>query len=288
MVFTIEFVGRVLSCPDLRKFTGDFLNWIDLMAIVPFYIEQMVQSVRAVVMTTSIAAVRSLAPFPSLSLLLRLAGQGEGAGGLATLRLVRLARVFRLFKLGKNSKLVGVFAGTLRQSARPMVTMCMFVVCGVVIIASIMYYTERGRFACACDRLEDDSSRHACGVGAIDRVRDPVAWEENETWKRENCVVDDHVGYWLTNAGTTDDSWSKSQFQDIPSACYFALVTMTTVGYGDVSPRSPIGRAFASMFCVAGVIIIALPISVISANFKKNFFEHVSRTVDAVHRASIV
>ena len=206
-------------------------------------------------------------------------GQGGGAGGLATLRLVRLARVFRLFKLGKNSKLVGVFAGTLRQSVRPMVTMCMFVVCGVVIIASIMYYVERGRFACACDKLNDDSSRHACGLGDVKRDVNPVVWQENELWNTNNCVTDDEVGYWLTDAGSTDGTWSKSPFQDIPSACYFALVTMTTVGYGDVSPKSAVGQAFASMFCVGGVIIIALPISVISANFKKNFFEHVSRIV---------
>jgi hypothetical protein len=111
VIFTVEFCGRVFSCPDLGKFWSDFLNWIDLLAIVPFYIEEALQST------------------------------GGGAGGLATLRLVRLARVFRLFKLGKNSKLVGVFAGTMRQSVRPMITMCMFVVCGVVIIASIMYYT---------------------------------------------------------------------------------------------------------------------------------------------------
>ena len=53
LVFSIEFVGRVLSCPNLHKFAGDFLNWIDLMAIVPFYIEEAVQSVR-------IALARSL------------------------------------------------------------------------------------------------------------------------------------------------------------------------------------------------------------------------------------
>lgn len=211
-----------------------------------------------------------------MSSLVAVSGQGGGAGGLATLRLVRLARVFRLFKLGKNSKLVGVFAGTLRQSLRPMITMCMFVVCGVVIIASIMYYVERGRFACACSRLEDPAARRACGLGDIKRDADPDAWEKNEEWKKDNCVTDDDVGYWVTDAGSRDGTWSKSPFQDIPSACYFALVTMTTVGYGDVSPKSAFGQAFASMFCVGGVIIIALPISVISANFKKNFFEHVS------------
>ena len=55
VVFTIEFVGRVLSCPDLKQFVGDFLNWIDLMAIVPFYIEEAVQMV-GTVLSSSISA----------------------------------------------------------------------------------------------------------------------------------------------------------------------------------------------------------------------------------------
>ena len=61
VVFTVEFCGRVVSCPDLHKFTSDFLNWIDLMAIVPFYIELILKSVRALAPPT--ALVLSLSPF---------------------------------------------------------------------------------------------------------------------------------------------------------------------------------------------------------------------------------
>lgn len=45
------------------------------------------------------------------------------------------------------------------------------------------------------------------------------------------------------------------------------------VGYGDVKPYTTAGRFFSSCFCIFGVVVIALPISVISANFKKLFFE---------------
>ena len=82
------------------------MNWVDFASIVPFYIELWFSS--------------------------------NQAAGLATLRLIRLARVFRLFKLGRHSSGLQVFAGTLRQSVRPMLTLIMFVICGVVIIASIM------------------------------------------------------------------------------------------------------------------------------------------------------
>ena len=44
LVFTLEFLCRVGTCPSLRAFVGDLLNWIDLLAIVPFYIEQALQS----------------------------------------------------------------------------------------------------------------------------------------------------------------------------------------------------------------------------------------------------
>lgn len=45
------------------------------------------------------------------------------------------------------------FAGTLQKSIRPMITLMMFVSCGVVIIASIMYYVERGQYVCSCSSL---------------------------------------------------------------------------------------------------------------------------------------
>jgi len=48
-------------------------------------------------------------------------------------------------------------------------------------------------------------------------------------------------------------------FTSIPSAMYWATVTVTTVGYGDISPKTIVGRLLASMLMIIGYGIIAVP-----------------------------
>lgn len=54
-------------------------------------------------------------------------------------------------------------------------------------------------------------------------------------------------------------------FASIPSSVYWALVTLTTVGYGDVTPQTPQGKALAMMVMVMGYGIIAVPTGIVSA-----------------------
>jgi len=53
-------------------------------------------------------------------------------------------------------------------------------------------------------------------------------------------------------------------FSSIPFSMYWAIVTMTTVGYGDISPQTPVGQIFASIVMIMGYAIIAVPTGIVS------------------------
>lgn len=59
-------------------------------------------------------------------------------------------------------------------------------------------------------------------------------------------------------------------FTNIPNSIYWCIVTMTTVGYGDISPITPIGKAIASFIMIMGYGIIAVPTGIVTAEFAKN------------------
>ena len=53
-------------------------------------------------------------------------------------------------------------------------------------------------------------------------------------------------------------------FTSIPRGIYWAIVTMTTVGYGDIAPQSPLGQAFAATLMIIGYSIIAVPTGIVT------------------------
>ncbi len=57
----------------------------------------------------------------------------------------------------------------------------------------------------------------------------------------------------------------QSGFNSIPHSIYWAIVTITTVGYGDISPITPLGQFIASLVMLLGYAIIAVPTGIISS-----------------------
>jgi len=64
-----------------------------------------------------------------------------------------------------------------------------------------------------------------------------------------------------------EGSVEGSQFNDVPTSIYWAVVTMTTVGYGDIAPITPIGRFLSAIIMLLGYTIMAVPTGIVSAQF---------------------
>ena len=62
----------------------------------------------------------------------------------------------------------------------------------------------------------------------------------------------------------------ENGFTSIPISIYWAVVTVTTTGYGDMSPKTPIGQAIASMVMITGYAIIAVPTGIFTAELARN------------------
>jgi voltage-gated potassium channel len=58
-------------------------------------------------------------------------------------------------------------------------------------------------------------------------------------------------------------------FTSIPTSMYWAIVTVTTVGYGDISPHTLIGRVLASMLMIIGYGIIAVPTGIVTIEYAR-------------------
>ncbi len=65
----------------------------------------------------------------------------------------------------------------------------------------------------------------------------------------------------------------QESFGSIPRAIWWAIATLTTVGYGDVFPVTPLGRFFASIIAIAGIGMVALPAGVFASAFSDELRE---------------
>ncbi|MCA9191778.1 MAG: ion transporter [Planctomycetales bacterium] len=78
------------------------------------------------------------------------------------------------------------------------------------------------------------------------------------------------------------EQWGKNnQFTSIPQSMYWAVVTMTTVGYGDVVPHTPIGKVISTILILVGYSLIIVPTGFVSAEIqaqKRVLHDYNSRT----------
>jgi hypothetical protein len=257
--FTLEFLLRLWSTPKRSEYFNDTMNCVDLVAILPFWLE--------LILT------------------------GVAIPGLSVFRVVRLVRVFRLFKVSRGS--LTVFATTMSRSSRPLYMLVFFTSIATIIFSSLIYYVERGKW-------NDDLKMwmreyyYYCPVKADastgPAVKGPTPWTlATSNWTldsglAEPCKWIDPATYAPGEASYPSEAWfscpysykkngecetvyEQSPYDSIPTSFWWCLVTMTTVGYGDVVPTQPLGKILAAIVMIFGILVIALPITVIGSNF---------------------
>ncbi len=165
-LFTLEYILRLLSLDNPRRYVFSFLGIIDLLAIIPSY----------------------------LSIVF------AGAQSLLVLRALRLIRIFRIFKLTHFLTEMEFLKVSIATSLKKISIFMLVVLSMVIILGSIMYLVENG----------------------------------------------------------------QNGFNSIPDSVYWAIVTITTVGYGDISPVTPLGKFIASIMMFIGYGIIAVPTGIIT------------------------
>ncbi|HHC78617.1 MAG TPA: zinc-ribbon domain-containing protein [Flavobacteriia bacterium] len=72
------------------------------------------------------------------------------------------------------------------------------------------------------------------------------------------------------------ETGQDSGFTSIPRSVYWAIVTLTTVGYGDIAPVTPLGQLIAAMIMIMGYGIIAIPTGIVSAEYASQKKVHVN------------
>lgn len=90
--------------------------------------------------------------------------------------------------------------------------------------------------------------------------------------RRYDLFVTAALALLLLLAGATALHWAEGSVQpkdfgSIPRAMWWSIITLTTVGYGDVSPITPLGKILAALVALSGIGLVAMPTGILAAAF---------------------
>jgi hypothetical protein len=166
----------------------------------------------------------------------------SGGSAFVILRILRLTRVFRVFKIGKYNEIFSLFARVMTQSLPALYLMLFFVGLGLCLFGTLTWFCESG------------------------------VWFPQGAPELIELGIDGRGAY-LRNVAFLDgaEELAESPFPSIIHTFWFVIVTVTTVGYGDAFPTTGAGKLTGSITMLCGVVVLAMPVGVIGANFSNEY-----------------
>ena len=257
LAILVSSVGFVLeSVEELRVQHEKLFELLDLIVVAIFTLEYAIRLITVrkrlefVGQPLNIIDILAIAPF-YLELLL------GNFLDLRILRLIRLIRIFRLFKMARYSESMAITAAAFRATGAALISLTILMGILLIISSSLMYFAEHDAHVSHC--LKPNSDGTLClgkwveGTHSPDKAECPLCHKQLEL--------------------PTGTAQVAKNFRSIVTSFWWCIVTMTTVGYGDVVPQTALGKILAGFTMLAGILCIALPTGVIATAFNNQFEE---------------
>eukprot|EP00746_Dinoflagellata_sp_MGD_P166082 gnl/MRDRNA2_/MRDRNA2_95758_c0_seq1.p1 gnl/MRDRNA2_/MRDRNA2_95758_c0~~gnl/MRDRNA2_/MRDRNA2_95758_c0_seq1.p1 ORF type:complete len:512 (-),score=90.13 gnl/MRDRNA2_/MRDRNA2_95758_c0_seq1:28-1563(-) len=266
--FILETMPKLRTIPNIAQTWRDLELFCTIVFTIEYVVRMSVCNIGGVTIwqfiksPSNIFDVLAIMPF-YVQALMNLAGGGggNGAAGLRVLRAVRLIRLFRIFKLGRYSAGMQLMAEAVRNSFQALWVLCFFLAIGVVLFSCALYYTERLSCPTSKGLTSDQLAQYELECRA-----------SNTGWDKTlgNLCCDEHD--------------SPLDFPSIVEAFWWAIVTMTTVGFGEISPKTTQGKIVGIVTMLSGILLIALPVAIVGRKFQEVYDEFIEKTAGQKER----
>lgn len=200
------------------------------------------------------AIVDLVSILPSVPFLLPSAVQLNSSFKLFRLfRTIRSFRIFRVAKVLRYSRSFSIIVEVIKNSADALLAVCMLAIGYILISALIIFNVEQGS-AGTSDAQPQNT--------LVQETQTEDTWTKNWT---DSPAQEKELETQNEDAGKKNES----NFNNFLDAVYWATVTLTTVGYGDVCAGTMIGKIITIISSFFGIAIVALPAGIITAGYMK-------------------
>lgn len=173
--------------------------------------------------------------------------------------------IARVWSSGESEKYKGV-VGRLRYMLTPAALIDLLVIIPFFIMSNSNYFLAR---FVRLFRL--------FALAKFGRYSEALVLVQNAVWSRRYELIMSLVLTFVLLLITSTIMWAVEDdpnFESIPRALWWGVITLTTVGYGDVYPQTVAGKICSGVTAIAGIGLIAMPAGILAAAFSEAFQKH--------------